>query len=120
MNPELGFAIAAAILGPIIGIAHSSFAKSFQLATLYPGNDVNRRIIGLIWHIPSLTWASLGLAILAARLLDQASLPLSLVAITVYGLSGAGNLWAVRKPFIGGFLLLLTGLCALMDWLVFA
>jgi hypothetical protein len=118
MNLDLGFAIAAAILGPIIGIAHSSFANSFQLASLYPENEVNRRIIRLIWHIPSLTWASLGLAILAARLIDQPSLPLTLVAVAVFGLSGTGNLWAVRKPFIGGILLLVATLCVSLDWLV--
>lgn len=118
MNLDLGFAITAAILGPIVGIAHSSFSKSFELDRLYPGKDVNRRIIGLIWHIPSLTWASLGLAILAARLIDQPSLPLTVVAVAVFGLSGIGNLWAVRGPFIGGILLLVAALCVSLDWLV--
>jgi hypothetical protein len=119
MNVELGFAMAAAILGLIIGIAHSSFANSFQLSSLYPENDVNRRIIGLIWHIPSLTWAALGIAIFVARGQGLPSLPLSVIAVLVFSVSGLGNLWAVRKPFIGGILLLLAAFCVAMDWLVF-
>jgi hypothetical protein len=112
----LAYAIAAAVLGPVIGIVHSSFAKSYGLNGLYPNSDVKRRIIILIWHLPSLTWSALAFAILAARLSGGANFPLTAVAIFVFGISGAGNLWAHQKLFIGGILLLLTALLVLSDW----
>jgi hypothetical protein len=112
----LAYAVAAAVLGPVIGVVHSSFAKSYELNGLYPDNDVKRRIIILIWHLPSLTWSALALAILAARLSGGANLPLTAVAIFVFGISGTGNLWAHRKPFIGGILLLVTMSLILLDW----
>lgn len=113
-----GYAIAVAILGPLIGIVHSSFAKSYDLAGLYPDSEVKRRIIALIWHLPSMVWTALGLAILTARLSGAPNLPLTLVAVFVFGVSGTGNLWAHRKPFIGGILLLVTASLVSMDWMV--
>jgi hypothetical protein len=113
----IGYAITAAILGPIIGIIHSSFGRSYGLAELYPDDNVKRRIITLIWHLPSMVWAALALAILTARLTGVANLPLTLAAVFVFGVSGAGNLWAHRKPFIGGILLLITASLVSMDWL---
>jgi hypothetical protein len=112
------FAVAVAVLGPLIGLVHSSFAKSYGLAVLYPDSDVKRRIIMLIWHLPSLVWAALALAILMARLSGSANLPMTLVAVFVYGISGLGNLWAHKKPFIGGVLLIFSGLLVSMDWIV--
>jgi hypothetical protein len=113
-----GYAIAVAVLGPLIGVVHSSFARSYGLSALYPDSDEKRRIINLIWHLPSLVWSALALAILMARLLGNAGLPLTLVAVFVFGVSGIGNLWAHKKPFIGGVLLLVTCLLVSMDWWV--
>jgi hypothetical protein len=60
----------------------------------------------------------LAFAILMARLWEVANLPLTLAAALVFGLSGIGNSWAYKKPFIGGILLILTGFFISMDWLV--
>lgn len=110
-------AVVTALLGPLIGVVHSSFAKSYRLAGLYPNDDVKRRIIALIWHLPSLTWTALALAVLTARFSGTSNPPLTIVAVLVFGASGAGNLWAHRKPFIGGVLLLFTAILVAMDWL---
>lgn len=111
-----GYAIALAVLGSLIGVVHSAFAKSYGLAGLYPGNDEKRRIVTLIWHLPSMVWAALALAILAARLTGVSNLPLTLVAVFVFGVSGSGNLWGHRKPDLGGLLLLLAALLVSLDW----
>jgi hypothetical protein len=63
------FAIALAGRGLLIGVVHSLFAKPYGIGALYPENKEKRRITGLIWHLPSITWVALSLAILAARLL---------------------------------------------------
>jgi hypothetical protein len=117
MMMTVGYAGAGAVLGLFIGVVHSTFAKSYGLSGLYPGNDEKRRIITLIWHLPSLTWAALALAILVARFMDVSNLPLTFVGFFVFGVSGAGNLWAHKKPFIGGVLLLVTAALVLIDWL---
>jgi hypothetical protein len=110
-------AVAIAVLAALIGFVHSSFAKSYRLAGLYPNDDVKRRIITLIWHLPSLTWSALALAILIARHSGTSNAPLTIVAVFVFGASGLGNLWAHKKPFIGGLLLLFTAILVAIDWL---
>lgn len=112
-----GFAIAVAVLGLLIGVVHSSLARSYDLAGFYPDNGVKRRIITLIWHLPSLTWSALALAILTARVSGTSNLPLTSVAIFVFAASGIANLWAHRKPFLGGILLILAAMLVAMDWL---
>jgi hypothetical protein len=112
------FAGALAGLGVSIGIVHSWFAKPFKIGELYPESDEKRRIIGLIWHLPSMTWAGLAIAVFAARLLGVSNLPLTSVAIFLLGVSGLGNLWACRKPDIGGVLLLIATALAAADWFV--
>lgn len=112
----LGFAIVGEVLGSVIGVVHSSFAKSYELDRLYPNNDAKGRIINLIWHLPSVTWGALAFAILIARSSGMANLPLTAVAVFIFGVSGTGNLWAHRKPFIGGILLLVPMSMVLLDW----
>ncbi len=113
----VSYAAAAAIIGPVIGVVHSSFAKSYGLGGLYPDNDIKRRIMTLVWHLPSLTWAALTLAILTARLTGTSNLPLTFAAAFIFCISGIGNLSAHRKPFIGGILLLAVTALILLDWL---
>lgn len=111
------YAIAAAILAPLIGLVHSSFSRSYGLAELYPASDVKRRIITLIWHLPSLTWSALAFAILATRISGTPNLPLTAATIFVFSASAIGNLWAHQKPFIGGILLVVVATLVAMDWL---
>jgi ABC-type phosphate transport system permease subunit len=117
----IGFAISVAFLCVAIGAIHSWFAGQYQLGKLYAddtGRAVKRRIVTLIWHLPSITWSLLGLAVLLARLTGQSSIILTGLATTIIGFSGAGNLWAHRKPFFGGLLLLATAGLVVLDWIV--
>jgi hypothetical protein len=82
----------------VISVVHWSFAKSYGLAGLYPDSDPKPRIINLIWHLPSFTWSALALAILMARISGSANLPLTAIAIFVFGISGTGNLWRIESP----------------------
>ncbi len=114
-------AIAVGILGPLIGCVHSSFARKYRLGSFYENErdgKVKRRIVMLIWHLPSLTWTALALAVLAARLSGSNNLLVSMIATFIFAVSGAGNLWAHRRPFIGGILLLVTAALVLTDWCV--
>jgi hypothetical protein len=114
-------AILVGVLGPLIGCIHSWFARRYRLGSLYEGErggDVKRRIILLLWHLPSLTWALLSLAVLAARLLGHGDLLVTIVAASILAASGAGNLWATRRPFIGGILLLVTAALVVTDRLI--
>jgi hypothetical protein len=112
-----GYAIGAAILGLLIGVVHSSFARSYGISALYTDDQEKRRIIGLIWHLPSLTWAALTLAVLTARMMSISNLPLTLVTLFIFGVSGVCNIWAHKRADIGGVLLLVTGSLISMDWL---
>jgi hypothetical protein len=112
-------AVAVGILGPLIGVVHSSFAHKYGLESLYPNDRdgaVKRRIVMLIWHLPSLTWAALALAILVARLSSSGNMLVTAIAIFIFALSGVGNLWAHRRPFIGGILLIMTAALVVIDW----
>jgi hypothetical protein len=114
-------AIAVALLGPLIGIVHSSFAGKYQLGTLYPNDAigvVKTRIIVLIWHLPSMIWAALAFALLAARLGSGGNGLVTMLATFTYAVSGGGNLWAHRKPFVGGILLLVTAVLTVADWII--
>jgi hypothetical protein len=114
-------AIAVGVLGPLIGCVHSSYARKYQLGSFYENERdgaVKRRIIMLIWHLPSLTWAALALAVLAARLSGSGNVLVTIIALFIFAVSGAGNLWAHRRPFIGGVLLLATAALVATDWLV--
>lgn len=113
-------AFAVGILGPLIGVIHSSFARKYRLASLYEDERdgaVKRRIVTLIWHLPSLTWATLALSVLTARLSGSGDMLITIVAMFIFTVSGAGNLWAHRRPFIGGVLLLITAALVATDWL---
>lgn len=113
-------AIAVGILGPLIGCVHSSYARKYRLGSFYENErdgGAKRRIVMLIWHLPSLTWSALALAVLAARFSGSSNLLITVVAVFIFAVSGMGNLWAHRRPFIGGVLLLITAALVATDWL---
>ena len=64
--------------------------------------------------MPSLTWAVLGIAVFVARL-DGGNALLSIVAAIVFGVSGIGNLVALRRPHFGGLMLLVATALTLLD-----
>jgi hypothetical protein len=113
--------MAVAVLGLLIGCLHSWFSRAYRLGSLYErerGRDVKRRIILLMWHLPSLTWALLGFAVLADRLSGRGDIVVTVVAGVIFTLSGVGNLWATRRPFFGGILLLVTAALVVADRVV--
>ena len=81
------------------------------LGPIYAGNPGGvlksrrtRAVIRAVFHMPSIAWAVLGIAVLAARI--QGGNPLlGMVAAIIFTVSGIGNLAALR-PHFGGLMLL--------------
>jgi hypothetical protein len=108
----IAFAAGAAILSIACAIGHSLISERKFLRPLYaePRSGVfaarsMRDITRMVFHIPSMAWAVLGMAVLAARI-EGGSQLLSIVAAIVFTASGIGNLAALRRPHIGGLLML--------------
>ncbi len=64
--------------------------------------------------MPSMAWAVLGIAVLAARI-EGGNPLLSIVAATIFTGSGIGNLAALRRPHIGGLMMLGAAALTLAD-----
>src|ERR1700730_4731703 len=104
----IAFAAGAAILGIATAIGHSPISERKILGPLYAGNPGGvlksrrtRAVIRAVFHMPSIAWAVLGIAVLAARI--QGGNPLlSIVAAIIFTASGIGNLAALRRPHVGG------------------
>ncbi|MEM8918181.1 MAG: hypothetical protein AAGE37_04905 [Pseudomonadota bacterium] len=115
------YAILAAVLGLIVGIAHSVLGERVLLGPLYrePSTGVlasrsSRDIIRAVFHIPTIAWSALGIAVLINRMQDGGDL-LPLTAAIIFGISGVGNLAALRRPHPGGLILLAMAAAALAD-----
>ena len=115
------YAIFAAILGVIVGIAHSVLGERVLLGPLYKepstgvlANRSSRDIIRAVFHIPTIAWAGLGIAVLVNRLQDGSDL-LPFTAAIIFVLSGIGNLAALRRPHPGGLILLAMAAASLAD-----
>lgn len=116
------FAAGAAALGLAAATGHSWLGEHKIFRPLYAGTPggilasrATRDVIRAVFHIPSLTWAVLGLAVLAARF-EGGSAPLSVAAALVFAGSGIGNLAALRRPHFGGLILLAAAGLTLIDW----
>ena len=117
----IAFAAGAAILSIACAIGHSLISERKFLRPLYaePRSGVfaarsMRDIARVVFHIPSMAWAVLGMAVLAARI-EGGSQLLSIVAAIVFTASGIGNLAALRRPHIGGLLMLGAAALTLAD-----
>jgi hypothetical protein len=117
----IAFAAGAAILSIACAIGHSLISERKFLRPLYaePRSGVfaarsMRDITRMVFHIPSMAWAVLGMAVLAARI-EGGSQLLSIVAAIVFTASGIGNLAALRRPHIGGLLMLGAAALTLAD-----
>ena len=92
----------ARVFGPLYAQPHQGVLASRAI------RDVTRAV----WHLPSLAWVALGLALVLNQ--GAANLPLYAAAIAVFAVSGIGNLVSLRMPHPGGLMLLLAaGLTAL-------
>jgi hypothetical protein len=108
----IAFAAGAAILGIATAIGHSLISERKILGPLYAGNPGGvlksrrtRAVIRAVFHMPTIAWAVLGIAVLAARI--QGGNPLlGIVAAIIFTVSGIGNLAALRRPHFGGLMLL--------------
>ncbi len=117
----IAFATGAAILGIATAIGHSLISERKLLGPLYAGNPggvlksrPTRAIIRAVFHMPSMAWAVLGIAVLAARI-EGGNPLLSIVAATIFTGSGIGNLAALRRPHIGGLMMLGAAALTLAD-----
>jgi hypothetical protein len=119
-------AAAVALLSLVVAVAHSSIgerrifrplAGETQTGVLHAPSA--RAIVRAVWHLPSVAWALLGIGVLVARL-DGGNGLVSILAATLFGVSGLANVTALKRPFIGGLLLMgMAGLVA-ADWFVSA
>lgn len=115
------YAIIVAVLGVIVALAHSVIGERVILGPLYrePTNGLlaaraMRDIIRAVFHIPSLAWAGLGIAVLLNRLQSGSDL-LPIMAAIIFALSGIGNLAALRRPHPGGIILLAMAFATIAD-----
>ena len=113
----IALAAGAAALSIVGAIGHSVISERKFLRPLYAeprtglfASRSARAITRGIFHMPSMVWVVLGLGVLTARIVL-----LSIVAVTIFTASGAGNIMALRRPHISGLLLVVTGALTLAD-----
>jgi hypothetical protein len=118
------FAGAAGLLGLATAIGHSLLSERLILRPLEQDSHVRqllrrstRRVMRLVFHLPSAAWAVLGVAVVAARLSGGNGL-LSLVAALLFAISGIGNLTALRRLHFGGLMLVAAAGLTAADWAV--
>jgi hypothetical protein len=117
----VAFAAGVAVLGIVGAIGHSLVSERRFLRPLYAEARTGlfaarsaRAITRGIFHMPSMVWVVLGLAVLVARVGGGNPL-LSIVAAIIFTASGVGNLAALRRPHIGGLLMLGAAALTLVD-----
>ncbi|MBX3489803.1 hypothetical protein [Parvibaculum sp.] len=112
------FLIASGLLGIATGIGHSLLGERNVLRPLF-AEDASavlrkgrmRELLRGVWHLPSLTWIVLGLALVQSGLAGNGS-AIAATAGTIFVLSGLAN-WMVLKSFhIGGAMAVATGCLA--------
>lgn len=115
------YAIIVAVLGLIVAIAHSVIGERVILGPLYRERTdgvlaarAMRDVVRAVFHIPSLAWAGLGIAVLLNRLQSGSDL-LPIMAAIIFALSGIGNLAALRRPHPGGLILLAMAIATIAD-----
>ena len=116
-------AAAVAVLGVVVGIAHSTIGERRIFRPLMMEDQrgvlagrTAQPIMRAVWHLPSLVWATLGVAVLVARL-EGGDIFVTVIAALVFAASGVANLTALRMPHFGGLLLLaLSGLVVADGW----
>jgi hypothetical protein len=115
------FAAGVAALSIVGAVAHSVISERKFLRPLFAeprtglfASRSARAITRGIFHMPSMVWAVLGIAVLAARI-EGGNQLLSIVAAIIFTASGLGNLTALRRPHIGGLMILGAAALTLAD-----
>ncbi|OAO05134.1 hypothetical protein A8B75_04875 [Sphingomonadales bacterium EhC05] len=118
------FAITTAVLGIVVATAHSVLSERVLLGPLYLERSdgllaakPTRDIIRAVFHVPSLAWTGLAIAVLLNRMQDGSDL-LPITAAVIFALSGIGNLVALRRPHPGGLILLAMASLTIADILM--
>ena len=73
-----------------------------------------RDIIRAVFHIPSLAWGGLGIAVLLNRMQSGSDL-LPIIAAIIFAMSGIANIFALRRPHPGGVMLLAMAFASIAD-----
>jgi hypothetical protein len=117
----VAFAAGVAVLGIAGAIGHSLISERRFLRPLYAEPRTGlfaarsaRAITRGIFHMPSMVWVVLGLAVLAARV-EGGNPLLSIVAAIIFTASGVGNVVALRRLHFSGLLMLGAAALTLAD-----
>jgi hypothetical protein len=117
----IAFAAGAAALGIACAIGHSLISERKFLRPLFAEPRAGlfaarsmRDITRAVFHMPSRAWAVLGLGVLAARI-EGGNQLFGIVAAIIFTGSGLGNLIALRRPHIGGLMMLGAAALTLAD-----
>jgi hypothetical protein len=120
----IAFAAGAAILGVACAIGHSLISERKFLRPLHAEPRTGpfaarsmRDITRVVFHIPSMAWAVLGIAVLVARM-EGGNQLLSIVAAIIFAGSGIGNLAALRRPHAGGLMMIGAAALTLADMML--
>jgi hypothetical protein len=115
------FAVAAAVTGIIVAIAHFIIGDRVVLQPMFreqtsgilaakPMRDLTRAM----FQLHSLVWAALGIAVLVNRWQGGGDL-IGYLAMLIFTVSGVANLLVLRRPHPGGILLLIAAAAAAAD-----
>lgn len=119
------FPIVSGVLGIIAGFAHSYLGERNILWRLFAeGNSQAlqkgrmRELLRAVWHIPSLAWIVLGLALVHAGFSGRSDVVLAAMAGAIFALSGLANWIALKSFHISGAVLVAAGLLSLASIVV--
>lgn len=115
------YAGSAAVIAVLTGAAHSAIGERAIFKALREEKETVlgpriKAVLRAVWHMPSITWAALGIGVAVARLTGGDPL-LSLIAAVIFIASGIGNMTALRKAHFGGLLLFTAAALTAADWL---
>ena len=120
----IAFAAGVALIGIAGAVGHSAIGERAIFGPLYTGTPggilrsrATRAIIRVVYHLPSVVWAVLGIAVLVAHV-EGGNRLLSIVAAIIFAVSGIGNLAALRRPHFGGLLMLAAAALTIADLMI--
>ena len=123
---SIAVASVVALLAVATAVGHSVIGERRIFPALYAEPRVGilrsratRAVLRAVFHMPSVSWAVLGIAVIVAR--SSGGNPLvSLVAAVLFAVAGLGNLVAMRRPHPGGLMLLAAAALTIVDAIAFA